>query len=219
MNLLEGPKSKINQYVDVTEKPRQSNKRNYIIFGHYEPPIADLIDTITGKDHSNKQLTAPSDNLWRITKKDQQNDDKIIIPEQAPNKSELPAVKDEELADSKPRYGLLKTSAVTIKHWFDHEENKILKLLMVCMSSSRAMPNFSLAPLFKVVLFGLLITMFWYFQSTVRELRQQSENGSKTKIPRSTDSNGSYGVEFDGGELFIACFCVYAYLSLLLIGY
>lgn len=129
VNLLEGPKSKINQYVDVTEKPKQSNKRNYIIFGHYEPPTADLIDTITGKDHSNKQLTVPADNLWYS--KESQNDDKIIFPEQTPNKSEAPQAKDEELAQTKPRYGLLKTSAVTIKHWFDNEENKILKLLMV----------------------------------------------------------------------------------------
>lgn len=71
----------------------------------------------------------PADNLWY--NKESQNNDKIIFPEQPPNKSGQPQSKDEELAQSKPRYGLLKTSAVTIKHWFDNEENKILKLLMV----------------------------------------------------------------------------------------
>lgn len=71
----------------------------------------------------------PADNLWYT--KESENNDKIIFPEQTPNKSEVPQAKDDELAQSKPKYGLLKTSAVTIKHWFDNEENKILKLLMV----------------------------------------------------------------------------------------
>jgi hypothetical protein len=92
-------------------------------------------------------------------------------------------IKSEEIMESNTKNGLLKTSTIKFKHWFDNEENKVLKLMMV-------------------ILIGAVITMFWYFHTTVRELRQQSENGSKTKIHRSTDSNGSFGVESLNGECY-----------------
>jgi hypothetical protein len=104
---------------------------------------------------------------------------KIIYPSDERN-GNVSEVKDDEIAESKKKnFGLLKTITIKFKNWFDNEENKILKLLMV-------------------ILIGIVITMFWYFNATVRELRQ-SQNGSKTKIHRSGDSSSSYGVEsFDG---------------------
>lgn len=150
------------------------------------PATDQIFDTITGKE-SDKQLSVPIDNtLWYLRDQHERNaNDKIIIPDLNPNKNNMSVVKEDEMITSNARYGLLKTSTVKFKNWFDNEENKILKLLMV-------------------VLIGLVISMFWYFHTTVRELRQQSQNGSNSRVPRSTDSNGSYGVEsLDGGELSI----------------
>jgi serine/threonine-protein kinase/endoribonuclease IRE1 len=184
MNLLEGPKSK-NPTTGSPERTKRSNLKNYIIFGHYEnPPTEQIFDTIGSKD-SNNQLSVPSKSVWYI--KDQNNptsDEKIIIPDNSMKKDNVSLMKDEEAIESKAKSGLLKTSTVKFKNWFDNEENKVLKLLMV-------------------ILIGIVITMFWYFHTTVRELRQQSENGSKTKIHRSSDSNGSYGVESFDGELVL----------------
>lgn len=190
-NLLEGPKNKNNEVKSPTSsaKNKRSSKRNYIIFGHYEnPTMESMFDSIGSKD--NKQLSVRSENsLWRF-KDDQSNqDEKIIMPDDNNRRKNIVVrtnnvslIEDDEIAENKKKYGLLKTSTLKFKNWFDNEENKILKLLMV-------------------ILIGIVITMFWYFHTTVRELRQQSQNGSKTNVPRSTDSNGSYGVEsFDGGK-------------------
>lgn len=167
----------------TSDRYHRSNKRNYIIFGHYEKPSTEtLFDTIGNKDSDKQQLTVrPVGGLWY---EQAPSDSKIIIPDSGLKKNNESVTKHEEMVESKPKYGLLKTSTVVFKTWFDNEENKILKLLMV-------------------ILIGIVITMFWYFHTTVRELRQQSQNGSNTKIPRSTDSNGSYGVEslVDGESL------------------
>lgn len=194
MNLLEGPKSR-NDDSSLPSMPtgktkRSSNKRNYIIFGHYESPtIESMFDTIGSKD--NKQLSVRSENsLWGVRDEPEIDEEKIIMPDDSnrrknivikPNNVSLP--KADEIAESRKKYGLLKTSTLKFKNWFDNEENKMLKMLMV-------------------ILIGMVITMFWYFHTTVRELRQQSQNGSKTNVPRSTDSNGSYGVEsLNGGKI------------------
>lgn len=185
MNLLEGPtKSKAPQV--PADRYKRSDKRNYIIFGHYEKPTSEqMFDTITGKDSDQQLSVPPSNTLWYIGDESEQSskdDEKIIIPDTNSIKNNVSVVKDDELSESKARNGLLKTLTIKFKYWFDNEDNKILKLLMV-------------------ILIGMVITMFWYFHTTVRELRQQSQDGSKTKIPRSTDSNGSYGVDqLNGGE-------------------
>lgn len=192
MNLLEGPKSKNNEIKSPspTDKNKRSSKRNYIIFGHYEnPTMESMFDSIGSKD--NKQLSVRSENsLWRFKDDPTNQEEKIIMPDDHHNRrknivikaNNVSLIKDDEIAANKKKYGLLKTSTLKFKNWFDNEENKIMKLLMV-------------------ILIGIVITMFWYFHTTVRELRQQSQNGSKTNVPRSTDSNGSYGVEsLDGGK-------------------
>lgn len=183
MNLLEGPNIRNGEAGSET-RSKHSIKRNYILFGYYETPSIDtMFDTIGSKD-SNKHLTVrPESSLWYTRDDDiddqSSRDSKIIIPVNDGNLS----MKGDEIVESKVKYGLMKLSAIKFKTWFDNEENKILKLLML-------------------ILIGVVITMFWYLRTTVRELKQQSQNGSNTKIPRSTDSNGSYGVEsLDGGEL------------------
>lgn len=191
INLLEGPKSQT-VAPGLPDKSKQSNKRNYIIFGHYEKPaIEKVFDTIAPKD-SSKQISVRSEKgLWLVQPDDEEtstDDEKVIMPDDNRRKTIVMKAnneskpQDDEIVESKKKFGLLKTATIKFKNWFDNEENKILKLLMV-------------------ILIGIVITMFWYFHTTMRELREQSQNGSKTKIPRSTDSNGSYGVEpFDGGE-------------------
>ena len=179
INLIEGPNSK-NIGTGTSDKKRStSNKRNYIIFGHYDKPSTETIFETIGSKDSDHQLSVHSDkSLWYQSPG---GAEKIIIPDDPPKKINESTASMEEIVKSK-KYGLLKTLMIKFKTWFDNEENKILKLMMV-------------------ILIGTVITMFWYFHTTVRELRQQSQNGSNTKIPRSTDSNGSYGVEsFIGGE-------------------
>lgn len=183
MNLLEGPKSK---NIEPSEYKR-SNKKNYIIFGHYENPTTEKIFDTIGKG-GDKAITVRNDrNLWYG-----EDDDKVklIIPndnrEKVMKSSNVSKViKNDEIAETKHNSNnnsLLKKFFMLFKSWFDNEENKILKLLMV-------------------ILIGTFVMMVFYFQSTVRELRQ-SQNGSKTKIPRSGDSNSSYAIveSVDGGE-------------------
>lgn len=184
MNLLEGPNSKTPES-DSSHQGKRSSKRNYILFGHYEnPSVEKMFDTIGPKGGDQQISVRPENSLWylRDSEEASSDDDKIIIPDESRqrNNANVSVLSDDATVGGKGKYGLLKTSTIKFKTWFDNEENKILKLLMV-------------------ILIGIVITMFWYFHTTVRELRQQSQNGSKT--PRSTDSNGSYGVDsFDGGK-------------------
>lgn len=181
MNLIEGPSSRNIETGTSNTKRSTSNKRNYIIFGHYDKPSTETIFDSIGSKDSDQQLSVHTDkSLWY---QPQGGDDKIIIPDDPPKKvNESTTESREGIVKSKQKYGLLKTLTIRFKTWFDNEENKVLKLMMV-------------------ILIGTVISMFWYFHTTVRELRQQSQNGSNTKIPRSTDSNGSYGVEsLNGGE-------------------
>lgn len=188
VNLIEGPNTRITQG-ETSDHGKRSSKRNYIIFGHYEKPSMEtMFNSIDSKD-SDKQLSVQANkNLWYIKddEEDSSNDDKIIIPSERNEQSKkgnVSLIEDDEMVESKQKFGFLKTLLIMFKTWFDNEDNKILKLLMV-------------------ILIGIVITMFWYFHITVRELRQQtSQNGSNSKVPRSTDSNGSYTVEsVDGGE-------------------
>lgn len=182
VNLIEGPNSRNIEQGTSNSRRSTSNKRNYIIFGHYDKPSTETIFDTIGKDNEHQLSVTTDKSLWYQSTG---GADKIIIPDSSQEKINETTAGKEGIVKSRQKYGLLKTLALAFKTWFDNEENKILKLMMV-------------------ILIGIVITMFWYFHTTVRELRQQSQNGSNTKIPRSTDSNGSYGVEsLDGGELKI----------------
>lgn len=185
MNLLEGPKSR---NIEPKEH-KSSNKKNYIIFGHYENPTTEKIFDTIGKG-SDKAITVRNDrNIWYENTGESDDKVELIIPSdnrdgkvmKSNNVSKV--IKHDEIAETKQNNNsLLKKVFTSFKNWFDNEENKILKLLMV-------------------ILIGTFVMMVFYFQSTVRELRQ-SQNGSKTKIPRSGDSNGSYTIveSVEGGE-------------------
>lgn len=191
MNLLEGPNSKLNRDTKTDYKMfHKRQKTNYIIFGHYDnPSIEDVVDTIE-KD-GNKAMSVRKTNVLYESFDHKQNkvimgnDNQEEVTVKANNQSK--SVKNDEIAETKKNNStaLLKKLFTAFKFWFDNEENKILKLLMV-------------------ILIGSFIMMVFYFRSTMRELRQ-SQNGSRTKIPRSSDSTDNYTTveSVNGGEQIV----------------
>lgn len=80
----------------------------------------------------------------------------------------------------------------TSKNWINDQESKILKV-------------------FLIILTGSIIAMFWYVRSTIRELKQQSQNGSQTLlVQKNKNSSGnSYTelVEMEDGETRVGKIC------------
>lgn len=170
INLLEGPKGKNSRYDDDDETiPTSANNdkqtkdkkdKNIIFFGHYEVPTTDtFFETIssTKSKDVNNQLSVikhqPFVNLYTKSKNDE--DSTIIINEAGTaiindtnNDNDKAGVV--ETPDVK-KIGILKYIKNSLKAWMDQEENKVLKLLMV-------------------ILIGIVITMFWYFHTTVKEV-------------------------------------------------
>lgn len=191
MNLIEGSTSPNLNIPPVFEKSESDKKLDFIMFGYYEnfetEKITETLNqdksnghelSILGGEHlstdENEKIIMPIDE----TNQDQSSRKNIVIKQ---NVSDI--TKDEIVKSNK--FGILKTSVLKFKNWFDNEENKIIKLMMI-------------------ILIGMFITMCWYFHITVRELRQHSQNGSNT-IRRSTDSgSGVYGVidSNDNGKHF-----------------
>jgi serine/threonine-protein kinase/endoribonuclease IRE1 len=188
-NLLEGPKSNRDSKIE-SKKPNKKQKTNYIIFGHYEnPTVEEVIDTIA-KD-GNKAMTVRNDRNVFLEDIDSKGNKVILPSDNRPEKNMKSGnmskvIKNDEIAETpKNSKTMLKKLFTAFKFWFDNEENKILKLLML-------------------ILIGSFIMMVFYFRSTMRELRQ-SQNGSRTKIPRSGDSTDSYTIveSINGGEQFV----------------
>ena len=189
MNLLEGPNPKSNRDTKTDYKmfPKRQ-KTNYIIFGHYDnPTIEDVVDSIE-KDGNKAMSVRNQRNLLYESFDPKEN--KVILGNDNQEEGTIKAnnrsksIKNDEIAETKKSNStaLLKRLFTAFKFWFDNEENKILKLLMV-------------------ILIGSFIMMVFYFRSTMRELRQ-SQNGSRTKIPRSSDSTDNYTIveSVNGGE-------------------
>lgn len=181
MNLIEGSSTPNLNIPSFGSKSDNSEKRklDYIMFGYYENFETEKITETLNQDKSNgnelsilggDQLSTEEKIIMPIddNNEEDQSSRKNII-----NKQNLSDFTKDEIVKSN-NFGILKTSVLKFKNWFDNEENKIIKLMMI-------------------ILIGMFITMFWYFHTTVRELRQQSQNGSNT-IRRSTDSNNEYGV-------------------------
>lgn len=165
INLLEGPKGKNSRYDDdeiITSSDKQSKDKkdkNIIFFGHYEVPTTEtFFETISTKSKdTNNQLSVikhqPFVNLYTKGKTDQ---DSTIIINEAGSAIVNDTNKDNDKAgvvetpDVK-KIGILKYIKNSLKSWMDQEENKVLKLLMV-------------------ILIGIVITMFWYFHTTVKEV-------------------------------------------------
>lgn len=162
-------------------------KRSYIVFGHYEKPVVETMFDTIGSKNLNKQLSISEEkSVWYIKDDSEETpkQENIIKPEKVKGKADnFSVIKGDDIDATKWKSGLLKTSTIVFKKWFDNEENKVLKFLMV-------------------ILIGVVVTMFWYLRTMLRELRPQSLNSSKTAKPRSTDSGSSYGVNLlDNGEL------------------
>jgi hypothetical protein len=174
VNLLEGPKGQSSHYdseddavvanEEYQHKRRGSvKKEKAIYYGYYETPATDtFFETLSStKSHeSNNELSIIKHqnfaNLYN--KANSEQDEKIIMGNQiseevanasssALNQNKASAVESQELK----KMGLLKHAVHYLKTWMDQEENKVLKLLMV-------------------ILIGMVITMFWYFHTTVKEV-------------------------------------------------
>lgn len=194
-NLIGGPSSHGAGESQYSEKNKKLSKLDYILFGYYENfETEKLTDGLYGKSGGKEiSVLRENDNFLGRESRTGEMRENIIMPDESEsssannkqnvvinqqNMSDVP--KDGVIADNK--FGLLKTLVMKFKHWFDNEENNILKLSMI-------------------ILFGIIIMMFWYFHTTVRELRQQSQNGSRTYSNGSNGSSGSNsGVHYDEGE-------------------
>lgn len=185
-NLIEGPIAQ-NEKPHIFSGDKKSIKLDYIMYGYYENYETEKVtDSLHHEKSNGKELIMRGEDI--VLTKPNENDDKIIMPndggeETTRNRKNLSEISKEDVV-TKNNFNIIKHSVMKFKNWFDNEENKIIKLLMI-------------------ILIGMLITMFWYFHITVRELRQQSQNGSKTIIRRSTDSNSEYGVIDNGDGDFI----------------
>lgn len=200
-NLIGGPVSFVPGKSQNRESEKKLSKLDYILFGYYEnfetAPITDGLSGGGAKTGGREISVHHRDNSNFFGKPIDDTREKIILPDESdlskqqnvvinqPNMSDV--TKDGLIADNK--FGMLKTFVMKFKYWFDNEENNILKLSMI-------------------VLFGIIISMFWYFHTTVRELRQQSQNGSKTYSNGSTSSGSNSGVHYGEGELIKYLYCV-----------
>jgi hypothetical protein len=198
-NLIGGPASLLTGENQYHERNKKLSKLDYILFGYYENfETEKLTEGLYGKSGGKEisVLRENDNNFLGRANRDAEISENVIMPDNdggdssTSNKQKVvinqqnmsEVTKDGVIADNK--FGLLKTFVMKFKNWFDNEENNILKLSMI-------------------ILFGIIVTMFWYFHTTVQELRQQSQNGSKNGY--SNGSNASSGsnssVHYDEGEL------------------
>lgn len=173
-NLLEGPKGQSSQYekddddavvANEDNQTKQKKKKEKIIYyGYYETPATEtFFETLSVKsrdtESSNNELSIVKHqnfaNLY--TKVNGDEDKKIIIDNNSDDAANLTQMKQKQNTASAvesqelKKIGLLKNAVNHLKSWMDQEENKVLKLLMV-------------------ILIGVVITMFWYFHTTVKEV-------------------------------------------------
>lgn len=67
-----------------------------------------------------------------------------------------------------------------IKHWINQQENKGYKVMFI-------------------ILFGCMISMFWYLKMQVREIKQQSQSGSNASRSSSFNNATAFVEELDNG--------------------
>ncbi|KAG4073537.1 hypothetical protein HA402_000761 [Bradysia odoriphaga] len=173
------------------EDADERQHRNVIVLGHYQMPktIDDLTlsisPTLNKKPSNNRELVAADkfDILNINTESNAQNsfiiirqeDRSIGIPVDGDN---IPVENQTVNATISPRE-FLASIYTTSQNWLNAQESKILKLLLI-------------------ILMGMIVAMFWYMRSTVRELRQ-SQSGSQTSNIISRGS-GSYQELIDLGD-------------------
>lgn len=137
----------------------KSENNNIIVFGYYQPPTEnDIKFTIQNPQVS--QIENAITELSLIGKG--MNDSQSILHTQDAS------VQTDDNDNNKTNSILKQDSKETlrnlyyrIKNYINAQENKVLKLLLI-------------------ILIGVIIALFWYTRNAVRELRQHSQNGSKS---------------------------------------
>lgn len=168
----------------------EQQHRNVIVLGHYQMPktMDDLTlsfsPSLNKKPSNNRELVA-ADKFDVLNINAESNAQNFIIIRQEDRSIGIPADGDSsstenqtENATVSPRE-FLAAIYTTSQNWLNAQESKILKLLLI-------------------ILMGMIVAMFWYMRSTVRELRQ-SQSGSQTSNIISRGS-GSYQELIDLGD-------------------
>lgn len=202
--LLDGPSRKspdgsvsINDLIMQNSDNQIHNNQNYIVFGHYQIPKSDdnikfiLSPSVVGStSNSNQQLatviSSDQDKLLLPAR------DKVISSKSIGIQTEKTLNTDANTVEEnrtniefeKGSINLQKVKSIlkTTREWMDKQENGILKLVLI-------------------ILLGTIVAMLWYLYYTVRELKEQSNSGSKSGSNRSTSGNYSELEEIGDGDV------------------
>ncbi len=170
----------------------EQQHRNVIVLGHYQMPktMDDLTLSISPalhkKSSNNRDLMA-TDNFDVLNiNTDSNTQNNFIIIRHEDRSVGIPSPDTDKISDDNPTVNSTMSPReffanvyTTSQNWLDAQESKILKLLLI-------------------ILMGMIVAMFWYMRSTVRELRQ-SQSGSQTSNIISRGS-GSYQELIDLGD-------------------
>lgn len=181
----------LNELFKNNEQDVEQQHHNVIVLGHYQLPktIDDLTLSISPslnkKPSNNRDLVAADKfDVLNINTDSDAHDNFIIIRHQ--DRSMGISGDADAIANEHPIVNVtmsprefLANVYTTSQKWLDAQESKILKLLLI-------------------ILMGMIVAMFWYMRSTVRELRQ-SQSGSQTNNIISRGS-GSYQELIDLGD-------------------
>lgn len=201
VRLIDGPNSDselnpnlvyLNTLFKNNERDDEQQHRNVIVLGHYQMPktIDDLTLSISAslnKKSSNSRDLVAADKFDVLNINAGSNSkNNFIIIRQEDHSVGIPADGDDDSPVENPTINttmspreFLANVYTTSQHWLNTQESKILKLLLI-------------------ILMGMIVAMFWYMRSTVRELRQ-SQSGSQTSNIISRGS-GSYQELIDLGD-------------------
>lgn len=180
IKLLDGP----NESVDPNAIYINNVIRQGIVLGHYNsPPLSDNQMQIS----PSKPNQMPSNN--DLATIGNSNGFSILANSAANNKessdigvqTETPTIEVNNTFNKTKRIILANSSKIQrfINEWFmDHPSGKVHQILIVLVLA--------------------MVTMFWYLCSTMRELKNQSENGSKTY---SSGTKGSHAGQHSGNGI------------------
>ncbi|KAJ6643328.1 Serine/threonine-protein kinase/endoribonuclease ire-1 [Pseudolycoriella hygida] len=199
VKLIDGPNSDsdlnpnlvyLNTLLKNNEQDNQQHHRNVIVLGHYQMPktVEDLTLSISPslnkKPSDNRNLVAADKfDVFNINPASNEQNNFIIIYNnentvRVPDKGDDSPVGKETLNATMSPREYLANVYTTSQNWLNAQESKILKLLLI-------------------ILIGMIIAMFWYMRSTVRELRQSQGGSQSSNISR---GSGSYQELIDLGE-------------------
>lgn len=198
VKLLDGPNADgelnpnlvyLNTLFKNEDNSNEQHHRNVIVLGHYQMPktIEDLTlsisPTLHKKPSDNRDLVSADNYDVLSINSEAKTQNNFIVIRREDHSVGIPSDSDDmavgkENATMSPREFLANVYN-TSQHWLNTQESKILKLLLI-------------------ILMGMIVAMFWYMRSTVRELRQ-SQSGSQSSNIISRGS-GSYQELIDLGD-------------------